>query len=983
MSGTRKLIAILMSALAFMTVGIAPASAAAPDAPTGVSAVAVDFDSASVSWTASTIDLVDPVVEYVITPVGEPGLAVTIPGETATTGTVDGLTPGVSYTFFVTAVNGIPQSSADSAVSNAVVPNEVPGQPALPTAGTVTDSSIVVNWTAPANNGSAITGYTVTATGGPSSQTTGDVATTTFSSLSADTEYTFTVAAINGAGQSTPSAVLTVSTIATPASAPDKPDAPTTSSPTSASITVSWNAPAANGSTIGDYVVTASNGAGDQSVNGATSLVFTGLNSNTAYTFTVLAESDQGDSPTSDASASASTLAPPASAPDAPNAPTVSSPTQTSIAVSWSAPAANGSNINGYVVTASNGGGTQNTTGATSLVFAGLTANSSYTFTVRATSDQGDSPTSAASASASTSAGVPGTPGAPTGSVASSTSIDVSWTAPATNGSAITLYTVVADNGGGTQTTAGTTSVTFSGLTTGTPYKFTVQATNGVGVSGISGESAAATPAGVPGTSGTPTASVASSTSVLLNWAAAPANGAAVTYTVTASPGGATRTTGGTSLTFNSLTTGTEYTFTVAAANSIGAGGTSPASAASTPAGAPAKPAKPSIGRDANVSNVVTVTWAAPNANGSPITGYHVTLLPGPHEADVAAGVLTVDFSSLTSGDYTATVVATNALGDSAASNASDSQNVPHVPGQVTNIQAVTTTPFGHVIEVSWDPPTDDGGSEVLSYTVKFGAVQATVASDVSSVTIGPLPVGTHVAEINANTVAGPGLTLMSNSVEVQGETGFIEQQYADFLGRDADAGGLGYWQTQTHANEANTAEIIVRFMRSNEFAPSRSVARLYLAYFKRDPDLEGFDFWYKLLASNGGTIETVSQSFATGAEFDQRYGKLLDRAFVEQVYLNVLGRSGEEEGVVFWTGQLAAGMTRGEMMTMFSESPENIVATSAQVDVIVTYRGMLDRKPDAEGRAFWVELIGTDANAIYSLVANFYNLPEYQARVR
>ncbi|MCW2637024.1 MAG: hypothetical protein JWQ99_3391 [Blastococcus sp.] len=69
-----------------------------------------------------------------------------------------------------------------------------------------------------------------------------------------------------------------------------------------------------------------------------------------------------------------------------------------SATVSWQAPDAHNSPINGYMVTSSPAGGTASVAGnATSAVVSGLTAGTSYTFTVRATNGYGSGPASAAS----------------------------------------------------------------------------------------------------------------------------------------------------------------------------------------------------------------------------------------------------------------------------------------------------------------------------------------------------------------------------------------------------------------------------------------------------------------------------------------------------------------------------------------------------------------------------------------------------------
>jgi hypothetical protein len=75
-------------------------------------------------------------------------------------------------------------------------------------------------------------------------------------------------------------------------------------------------------------------------------------------------------------------------------------------------------------------------------------------------------------------------PDAPTGVSATSggnASTTVSWTAPSDGGSAITVYT--ATSNAGNSCTSATTSCSVTGLTNGTPYTFTVTATNSIGIS--------------------------------------------------------------------------------------------------------------------------------------------------------------------------------------------------------------------------------------------------------------------------------------------------------------------------------------------------------------------------------------------------------------------------------------------------------------------------------------------------------------------
>lgn len=91
-----------------------------------------------------------------------------------------------------------------------------------------------------------------------------------------------------------------------------------------------------------------------------------------------------------------------------------------------------------------------------------------------------------------------GVPDAPTSVAASAGNAQatITFSAPSDNGSAITLYTATANPGGATGSCNGPAvcPINVSGLANGTPYTFTVTATNGLGVGSVSAASIPVTP---------------------------------------------------------------------------------------------------------------------------------------------------------------------------------------------------------------------------------------------------------------------------------------------------------------------------------------------------------------------------------------------------------------------------------------------------------------------------------------------------------
>jgi hypothetical protein len=195
-------------------------------------------------------------------------------------------------------------------------------------------------------------------------------------------------------------------------------------------------------------------------------------------------------------------------------------------------------------------------------------------------------------------------------------------------------------------------------------------------------------------------------------------NGSAITgYTASCSSsdgGTAGSNTGGSSpIVVFALTNGKTYTCAVLATNAVGDGQLSSTSGSAVPATVPSAPAVPTLTR-ANAQ--ISVAFVAPSSGGSAITGYTVSCASsdGGAAGSNSGGGSPIVVASLTNGKtYTCTVLATNAVGDGNASNASASA----VPATVPNAPAVPTLTHGNAqISVAFVAPAS-GGSGITGYT--------------------------------------------------------------------------------------------------------------------------------------------------------------------------------------------------------------------------------------------------------------------------
>lgn len=165
----------------------------------------------------------------------------------------------------------------------------------------------------------------------------------------------------------------------------------------------------------------------------------------------------------------------------------------------------------------------------------------------------------------------------------------------------------------------------------------------------------------------------------------------------------------------------------------------------------------------------------------------------------------------------------------------------------------------------------------------------------------------------------------------------FVGRLYSNVLGRASDAAGSAYWVNQM-AQGASRGQALIGFSEGFENIqntlgtsgdPDRSEAyRLYNAAFDRAPGDAELGYWTTAL-QGGASIGQIANDFLASPEFAARYGAPSDAGFADALYQNVLGRAADGTGESFWTGQMAAGMSRADVLLGFSDSVENRAATS------------------------------------------------------
>jgi Domain of unknown function (DUF4214)/Immunoglobulin domain/Regulator of chromosome condensation (RCC1) repeat len=188
----------------------------------------------------------------------------------------------------------------------------------------------------------------------------------------------------------------------------------------------------------------------------------------------------------------------------------------------------------------------------------------------------------------------------------------------------------------------------------------------------------------------------------------------------------------------------------------------------------------------------------------------------------------------------------------------------------------------------------------------------------------------------------------------------YVSLVFEGFLRRPADAGALSTFGGALTAGTVTHASLVDTLLASTEFnmfvAP---VSRLYMAAFRRVPDVGGLDNWVNYVRA-GNPLQSAADAFVASPEFQLTYGSLNDTQYVTLLYRNVLGREPDPTGLADWSGQLASGSTRGQVLIGFSESQEGIRLFAPTVRTFLHYFTFLNATPAQSDLDYWKNYLAT-----------------------
>lgn len=102
--------------------------------------------------------------------------------------------------------------------------------------------------------------------------------------------------------------------------------------------------------------------------------------------------------------------------------------------------------------------------------------------------------------------------------------------------------------------------------------------------------------------------------------------------------------------------------------------------------------------------------------------------------------------------------------------------------------------------------------------------------------------------------------------------------------------------------------------------------------------------------------------------------------AFIRQIYSTILGREPDAEGLQYWLDEQKKGMSAADIVSYFFNSQEMKNKNLSNEDFLFyAYGAILGRQPDAEGKAYWLDMLSQGATRTW-VISSFVTSKEFTA---
>lgn len=268
------------------------------------------------------------------------------------------------------------------------------------------------------------------------------------------------------------------------------------------------------------------------------------------------------------------------------------------------------------------------------------------------------------------------------------------------------------------------------------------------------------------------------------------------------------------------------------------------------------------------------------------------------------------------------------------------------------------------------------------------------------------------VTDVNGNTILSGAFNTNANLIsgnDIDDTNFFVEQQYRDFLDREADDSGLEFWKSQiTNCGSDTACQERARINTSGAFVVSIEFQETGFMLYRFNKLVFGVmprrnDFLVEMQLTARGLVvgqagweaqleqnkrEAADRWVATSA-FQSRFGSLSNEDYVNQLFTNagVTGNTAERQNLV--QGLNSGVETRASVLRKIADNGDFKQRETNPAFVLMQYFGYLHRNPDEgpdsdlSGFNFWLNKLNEHHGDFHQaeMVKAFLTSGEYRDR--
>ena len=198
-------------------------------------------------------------------------------------------------------------------------------------------------------------------------------------------------------------------------------------------------------------------------------------------------------------------------------------------------------------------------------------------------------------------------------------------------------------------------------------------------------------------------------------------------------------------------------------------------------------------------------------------------------------------------------------------------------------------------------------------------------------------------------------------------DAGYVQSLYHDVLGRVGSADEVSSWLGKIGSG-MTIQQVAEGFVDSVEHRQDE-VESYYEEFLHRTTDA-GAATWVNAMLA-GASEEDVAEAILDSPEYQAAHPDAT--GFIQNLYVDVLGRPADTAGVAVWQAALASGQARSAVVSDFVNSTE---AVDQAVESI--YGSLLHRQPEALISDQWADMLEAPNASVSDVAVGILSSPEF-----